>query len=141
MFRTGLLWLIPAAVSAAMCMIETVAEDQAQCLCVLQATHGNGKADSEGVDRGFGPVVKRVFSFEISREGTFVDLESNTAIQVPEDVKKDRSGKRLIAWAKEKKIDINVRVRPGPICYLSSLDSCCYRSNDTSCNGLLPTTC
>ena len=42
----------------------------------------------------------------------------------------------MIAWAKEKKIEINVNVRPGPICFLGSLDSYFWRRDDIRSNPL-----
>ena len=80
----------------------------------------------------FGPVVQRVFTPENRRLGMFVDLESGKTFQRPEEVTEDSSGEKMIAWAKEKKIDINVNVRPGPICFLGSLDSYFWRRDDTS---------
>ena len=89
-------------------------------------------SSGQGARATFGPVVQRTFTPEIPRMGTFVDLESGKTFQVPEEVKKDSSGKKLIAWAREKKVDINVRVMPGPICYLSSLDSYFWRTDETN---------
>ena len=77
----------------------------------------------------FGPVVQRVFTPENRRLGMFVDLESGKTLQRPEEV---GSSEKMIVWAKEKKIDINVNVRPGPICFLGSLDSYFWRRDDTS---------
>jgi len=93
----------------------------------------NGETSAvKGARATFGPVVQRVFAPAIPRMGTFVDLESGKTFQVPEEVKKDSSGKKLIAWAKENKVDINVRVMPGPICYLGSLDSYFWRGDETN---------
>jgi len=80
----------------------------------------------------FGPAVERVFTPEIPGLGTFVNLESGKTIQVPEEVMKGSSDKSLITWAKEKKVHVNILVRPGPTCYLSSLDSYFWRSDDTN---------
>ena len=89
-------------------------------------------SEGEGTRASFGPVVQCPFTPEIPRMGTFVDLESGKTFQVPEEVKKDGSGKKLIAWAKENRVDINVRVMPGPICYLGSLDSYFWRTDETN---------
>ena len=92
----------------------------------------NDLADQRRGQATFGPAVERILVPETPDLGAFLNLESGKTFQPPQDILEDRSGKELIDWAKENKIHVNIRLKPGPICYLSAIDSYLYRSHDTS---------
>ncbi len=79
----------------------------------------------------YGHVIERMFDVDAPKDGAFVDLETGEAAQVPEEVRKDNSGQKMLAWAGKNGIDLSVRVRTGPVCYLGSIDCFLTRSRDT----------